>query len=69
MTSLMTSPGHKGDQILNSLYLHLYFYIYQKLKIPKMHMLILLAYSTSGIASGKKFVVATKWRLFLFFLE
>ena len=64
MTSLMTSPGHIGDQILKSLYLHLYFYIYQKLKIPKMHMLILLAYSTPGIASGKKFVVATKWRLF-----
>ena len=56
MASSMASAGLKVGQILKLLYLHQYFSwsIDQKLKISEMVMAILLVYSTSGIASGKK---------------
>ena len=56
MTSLMTSPGHKIDQILKLIYLRQYlsYSVDQKLKMSDMLMLIFQVYSTSGITSGKK---------------
>ena len=52
----MTSQDHKVSQILKLIYLsqHLSYSVDQKLKISEMLMAILLVYSTSGIASGKK---------------
>ena len=65
IASSMTSTGLKVGQILKLLDLHQYFNsVDQKLKILEMFMAILLVYSTSGIASGKRFVATSKWRLF-----
>ena len=54
MTSSMTSPGHKGCQILKLIYLRQYlsYSVDQKLKISEMA--IFLVYSTSGITSTEK---------------
>ena len=49
MTSLMTSPGHKIGQIWI-----LSYSVDQKLKMSEMLMAIIVVYSNSGIASGKK---------------
>ena len=56
MTSLMRSPDHKISQIFKLIYLRQYFSysVDQKLKMSEMLMAIFLAYSISGIASGKK---------------
>ena len=56
MTSLMTSPGNKISEILKLIYLRQYlsYSADQKLKMSEMLMAIFLAYSTSGITSGKK---------------
>ena len=56
MTSLMTSPGDKIGQILILIYLRQYlnYIVGQKLKMSEMLMTIFLAYSPSGITSGKK---------------
>ena len=56
MTSLMTSPGNKIDQILKLIYLRQYlsYSVDQILKMSEMPMAICLIYSTSGITSGKK---------------
>ena len=56
MTSLMTSPGHNGSQILKLIYLSQYlnYSVDQKLKMSEMLMAIFLVYSPSGITSGKK---------------
>ena len=56
MTSLMTSQDHKVGQILKLIYLRQYlsYNVDQKLKMSEMLMAISLAYSTSGITSGKK---------------
>ena len=66
MTSLMTSPGNKIDQILKLMYPRQYlsYSVDQKLKMSEMLMAIFLVYSTSGITSGKKFVASSKWRPF-----
>ena len=66
VTSSMTSPGHKVSQIWKLIYLRHYFSykVDQKLKISEMLMAILLVYSTSVIASGKKFVATLKWEPF-----
>ena len=55
MTSLMTSPGHKVDQIMQLIYLRQYssYSIDQKLKILEILIAILLVYSTAGNTSGK----------------
>ena len=52
------APGHKIGQILKLIYLRQYlsYSVDQKLKMSEMLMVIFLAYSTSGISSGKKFV-------------
>ena len=52
----MTSSGRKVSQILKMKYLRQYlsYSIDQQLKISEILMAILLLYSTSGIASGKK---------------
>ena len=65
-TSLMTSPGHKIDQILKFIYLRQYlnYSVDQKLKMSEMLMAIFLAYSPSGITSGKKSLSGSKWRPF-----
>ena len=56
MTSSMTSPGHKVGQILEVIYLRQYLSksVDQELKMSEMLTTIFLAYSTSGITSGKK---------------
>ena len=56
MALLMTSPGHKISQILKLIYLRQYlnYSVDQKLKMSEMLMAIFVAYSTSGITSGKK---------------
>ena len=56
MTSLMTSPGNKIDQILKLIYLRQYlsYSVDQILKMSAMLMAIFLVYSTTGITSGKK---------------
>ena len=66
MTSLMTSPGHKIGQILKLIYLRQYlsYSVEQKLKMSEMLMAIFLVYSTSGITSGKKSLLGSKWRPF-----
>ena len=66
MTSLVTSPGHKVGHILKLIYLRQYLSqsVDQKLKMSEMLMAIFLAYSTTGIPSGKKFVASSKWRPF-----
>ena len=66
MTSLVTSPGHSVSQILKLIYLRQYlgYSVDQKLKMSEMLMAIFLAYSTSGITSGKKFVASSQWRPF-----
>ena len=55
MTSLMTSPGHKIGHILKLIYLRQYlsYSVDQKLNMSEMLMAIFLAYSPSGITSGK----------------
>ena len=55
MTSLMTSPGHKIDQILKLLQLRKYlsYSVDQKLKMSGMLVAFILVYSTSGITSRK----------------
>ena len=50
MTSLTTSPSHKISQIFK----YFSYSVDQRLKMSEMLMAIYLAYSTSGIASGKK---------------
>ena len=52
----MTSPGHKIGQIFKLLYLRQYisYSVDQKLKMSEMLMALILVYSTSGLASGKK---------------
>ena len=72
MTSLMTSHDHKVGQILKLIYLRQYlsYSVDQKLKMSEMLMAIFLVYSTSGITSGKKKLVASsKWRPFSIFLD
>ena len=66
MTSLMTSPGHKIGQILKLIYLRQYlsYSVDQKLKMSEMLMAIFLVYSPSGITSGKKSLLSSKWRPF-----
>ena len=66
MASLMTSPGHKVGQILKWIYLRQYliYSVGQKFKMSEMPMAIVLVYSTSDIASGKKSLSRSKWRLF-----
>ena len=66
MTSLMTSPGHKIGQIFKLIYLRQYlsYNIDQKPKMSEMLMAIFLVYSTSGITSGKKSLLGSKWRPF-----
>ena len=66
MTSLMTSQYHKVGQILKFIYLRQYlsYSVDQKLKKSDMLMAFCLVYSISGITSGKKFVVSSKWRPF-----
>ena len=56
MTSSMTSPGHKVGQILKLIYLRQYlgYSVNQKLKMSEMLMATFVAFSTSGITSGKK---------------
>ena len=56
MTSLITSPGHKIGRILKLIYLRQYlnYSVDQKLKMSEMLMAIFLAYSPSGMTSGKK---------------
>ena len=56
MTSFMTSPGHKIDQILKLIYLRQYlsYSVVQKLKMSEMLMAIFLVYSTSGVTFDKK---------------
>ena len=58
----MTSPGHKIGQILKLMYLRQYlsYSLDQKLKMSEMLMAIMLVYSNSGIASGKKKCVELK---------
>ena len=50
MTSLMTSPGHKIDQILKLIYFRQYlnYSVDQRLKMSEMLMAIFLVYSPSG---------------------
>ena len=56
MTSLMTSADHKVGKILKLIFLHQYlsYSVDQKLKMSEMLMAIVLACSTSCIASGEK---------------
>ena len=62
MTSLMMSAGHEIGQILKLIYLRRYlsYSVDQKLKMSEMLMVIVLAYSTSGITSGEKRFVELK---------
>ena len=62
----MTSPGHKIGQILKLIYLRQYlsYSVDQKLKMSEMLMAIFLVYSASGITSGKKKLLGSKWRPF-----
>ena len=64
MTSLMTSPGHKIGQIWI-----LSYSVDQKLKMSEMLMAIILVYSNSGIASGKKKFVELKMAAILKFFK
>ena len=66
MTSFMNSPSHKIGQILKLIYLRQYlsYSVDQKLKMSDMLMAIFLAYSPSGITSGKKVLSGSKWRPF-----
>ena len=56
MTSLITSPGNKVNQIFKLIYLRQYlsYSVDQKLKMSEMLMASFLVYSTSGITSSKK---------------
>ena len=71
MTWLMTSPGHKIDQILQLIYLRQYFSqsVDQKLKMSEMLMASCLVYSTSGITSGKKKLVGLEMAAILKILK
>ena len=56
MTSLVSSPGYKVDQILKLIYLRQYlnYSVDRNLNMSEMLMAIFMVYSTSGITSGKK---------------
>ena len=56
MTSLMTSPGNKIGQISKLIYLRQYlsYSVDQILNMSEMLTVIILVYSTSCVASGKK---------------
>ena len=71
MTSLMTSAGHRVDQIFKLIYLRQYlsYSVGQKLKMSEMLMAIFLVYSTSGITSGKKVPCEVKMGAILKILE
>ena len=57
----MTSQDHKVGQVFKLIYFRQYlsYNVDQKLKMSEMLIAIFLAYSTSGIISGKKSVVSS----------
>ena len=59
----MMSPAHKIGQIWKLIYLRQYlsYSVNQKLKMSEILMAVFLVYLTSGITSGKKSVLGSKW--------